>query len=140
MIKKAYYYFFYKIYKSIEYTSEELGGAFWTDFKAGLAIAALEIWLLLSIGNYFSVVTKKNEELSITMPVVYIPVLILFILNYFSFMHNDKWKEYNRKFDQLPKSTNIIGTWIVVGIIVFIIGNLIYSFYLMSQIDWSLYR
>ncbi|GAA5102629.1 hypothetical protein GCM10023210_43820 [Chryseobacterium ginsengisoli] len=67
MIKKAYYYLFYKIYKSIEYTSEEFGGAFWTDFKTGLVIGALEIWLLLSIGNYYSIITKKNAELSLTM-------------------------------------------------------------------------
>ncbi|GAA5102635.1 hypothetical protein GCM10023210_43830 [Chryseobacterium ginsengisoli] len=140
MIKKAYYYLFYKIYKSIEYTSEEFGGAFLTDFKTGLVIGALEIWLLFSIGNYYSIITKKNAELSLTMPIVYIPLVILLILNYFSFIHNDIWKEYNRKFDQLPKKKNIIGTWIVVGVIVFIIANLIYSFYLMSQIDWSLYR
>ncbi len=140
MIRKAYYYLFYKIYKSIEYTSEEFGGAFWTDFKTGLVIAALEIWLLLSIGNYYSIITKKNADLSLTMPIVYIPLLLLLILNYFSFMHNDKWKEYNRQFDKLSKKKNIVGTWIVVGVVVFIIANLIYSFYLMSQIDWSQYR
>lgn len=140
MIKKAYYYFFYKIYKSIEYTSNEFGGPFWSNFKAALVIAALEVWLLITIGNYYSVITKINIELSIMMPIVYIPLMILLVLNYFSFIHNDKWREYNMKFDKLPRKRNLIGTWIVVGIIALIIGNLIYSFYLMSQIDWSLYK
>ncbi len=35
-IEKAYYYFYYKIYKSIEYTSEKVGGAFGLILKQAL--------------------------------------------------------------------------------------------------------
>lgn len=135
-IKKAYYYLFYKLYKHYEDSSEP----WWSDWKACVSIGALEIWLLLSIGAYYAILTKTAIELSVTMPIVYIPLLIVFILNYFSFIHNDSWKEYNKEFDKLPKKENILGGWIVLGIIIIVILNLIFSFYLMSQIDWEQYR
>ncbi|MEC5173871.1 hypothetical protein [Chryseobacterium nepalense] len=131
-IKKAYYYFFYKIYKSIEYTSELVGGAFWTDFKAGLVIGALEIWFLISIGIYLVLITNKNiAELTLTQPIVFIPLIIILLLNYFSFIHTDKWKEYNNEFDQLSIKKNKIGGKIVWCTVVFIIINLFFSYYLL---------
>lgn len=118
---------FYKLYKHYESSSEP----WWSDWKAGASMGALEIWLLLSIGAYYSILTKTSIELSISMPIIYIPLLVIFILNYFSFMYNDIWKEYNKEFNQLPKKKNILGGWIVFGIIVFVIGNMLFSFYLL---------
>jgi len=139
-MKKAYYYFFYKVYRSIEYTSELSGGKFLTFFKAGLVMIALEGLLLMSIGAYYASFTKMAIELSLSMPVVYIPLLIIFGFNYFTLDYAGTWKEYNNKFDKLPPKRNKIGGWIVFGIIVLIIVNLIYSFYLMSQVHWSKYQ
>ncbi|WP_326983452.1 hypothetical protein VUJ46_02585 [Chryseobacterium sp. MYb264] len=140
MIKKAYYYFFYKIYKSIEYTSKEFGGKFMTTFKASLVLIVLQIWFLFSLGIYYAIWSKKSIELSLNMPVIYIPLLIIVFSNYYAIDYLKIWKEYNSNFDKLPKEKNKIGGWIVFGIILLIILNLIYSFYLMSQIDWSQYR
>jgi hypothetical protein len=131
-LKKAYYYFFYKIYKSIEYTSELLGGAFWTDFKAGLVIGALEIWFLISIGIYLLLITNKNiGELTLNQPIVFIPLIIILLLNYFSFIRTDKWKEYNKEFDQLPIERNKKGGIIVWCTIALIVINLFFSYYLL---------
>ncbi len=100
----------------------------------------LELSVLLSIGNYYSVITKINAELKISMPIIYIPSALVIILNYFAFVHTDIWKKYVKEFDRLPKHKNKLGNWIVLGVVLFIIGNLIFSFYLMSQVDWSKYR
>lgn len=139
-IKKSYYYFFYKIYCSIEYTSELSGGKFLTLFKAGVVMIALEIWILISIGAYYAIYKKIFLELSLSMPIIYIPLLIIVAFNYFTLDYKDNWKKYNTEFANYPKKKNRIGGWIVFGIIVLIIANLIYSFYLMSEIDWSKYR
>lgn len=137
-LKSAYYYFFYKIYKSIEYTSELGGGKFWTDFKASIVVSVLEIWLITSVFVYYNIFIDRFYEFN--MVAFFSATAIIMIINYLLFVHYDKWKENNTKFDQLPKKENMIGGIIVWSIVVFIIVNLIFSFYLMSQVDWSQYR
>ncbi|WP_406844746.1 hypothetical protein [Flavobacterium soyae] len=139
-IKKGYYYFFYKIYRSIEYTSKSFGGETLISSKAGLVMLALEVWILISLGAYYAVYTKTFTELTITMPITYIPVILLFAFNYFTLDYKGKWKKYNTEFANYSKKKNRIGGWIVFGIILLIISNLIYAFYLMGEVDWSLYR
>lgn len=139
-LKEGYYYFFYKMYKAIDYTSKAMGGRFWTDFKAGVVMIVLEIWFLFSIGAYYAAITKTSIELKLNMPIIYVPLLVIIGFNYLMFVHTPKWKEYNREFDQWPKRKNRIGTWIVLGIILFIVANVIFSFYLMSRIDWQSIR
>lgn len=139
-IKKSYYYFFYKIYRSIEYTSELSGGKFLTLFKAGAVMIALEIWILISLSAYYAIYTKTFIELSISMPIAYIPLIIIIAFNYLTFDYKDNWKKYNGEFANYSKRKNRIGGWIVFGIILLIISNLIYAFYLMGEVDWSKYR
>jgi len=139
-VRKGYYYFFYKIYHSIEYTSKSFGGETLIFSKAGLVMLALEAWVLLSFVAYYKIYTKTSMQLSISMPVVYIPVILLFVFNYFTLDYKAKWKIYNDEFANYSNRKNRIGGWVVYGIILLIIGNLVYSFYLMSLIDWSQYR
>lgn len=101
---------------------------------------ALEIWISISIGAYYAIYKKIFIELAISMPVIYIPLLIIIAFNYFTLNYKDNWKQFNSEFENYSKKKNRIGGWIVFGIILFIISNLIFSFYLMSQIDWSQYR
>ncbi|UCA59358.1 hypothetical protein KB553_20415 [Chryseobacterium rhizoplanae] len=138
-IKIAYYYFFYKIYKSIVYTSQLVGGEFWSDFKAGIAVAALEIWFLGSLLNYYSLI--KNVKLNFTLkdPIILIPLVLLFLLNYFAFIHNEEWKEYNKKFDMLSQKTNKKGTVIVCIIVGFVIINFLGSSYLLQKYIFKMY-
>ncbi|WP_426479370.1 hypothetical protein ACP3T3_07955 [Chryseobacterium sp. CBSDS_008] len=138
-IKKAYYYFFYKIYKSIEYTSEMVGGAFWTDFKTGIVIGTLEIWLLASGLIYYSIIKNIKLNLTITNPIVLIPIVLLFILNYFAFIRTDVWQKYNAEFDKLPKDKNKKGAIIVWAIIAFITINFFGSAYYLQKYILKLY-
>lgn len=101
---------------------------------------ALEAWVLFSFVAYYRIYTKTSMQLSISMPIVYIPLILLFVFNYFTLDYKGKWKQYNTEFANYSKRKNRIGGWIVFGIILLVISNLIYALYLMSQIDWSQYR
>lgn len=135
-MKKAYYYFFYKLYKWYD-----RGPSIWlSDWKAVASIIALEIWLYLAFISYFSVITKKATELTISSPLVFVPLTIILLVNFLFFSNTILCEHYIKEFDRLPKKKNRLGGWIVFGIVISIITNLIFSFYLMSQIDWSQYR
>ncbi|AYZ10814.1 hypothetical protein EGY05_02140 [Chryseobacterium arthrosphaerae] len=131
-IKKNYYYFFYKIYKSVQYTSKPFGD-FLLKFRAGIIMIALQIFALASLGIYYSIITQAKMELSIFMAVIYIPLIIIIAFNYYSLDYLDIWKEYNKEFDNLPRKKNVLGSWIVFGIVLIIIGNFIFSFYCLDK-------
>lgn len=130
-IEKMYYYFFYKIHKFIDYLSEKAGGSFWSDYKAGLAIIALEIWLLFSFINYGTVFL----EWSIAFDEIWYVAIAgtICAINFYFFIYSDKWKDYFQEFEKFPKRQNMKGTWIVILITLLITGNLIFSFYLLSK-------
>lgn len=132
-LKKAYYYFFYKIYKSIEYTSELVGGAFWTDFKTGLALIALELWFSCSILNYYAIITSTRFSSTTLYSILLIPLIFFSLINYFAFIKTDLWKEYNKQFDKLPETENRKGTIIVCILIGFIIINFFCSLFLLQK-------
>ncbi len=128
-IKKGYYYLFYKLYKFWETAPAK----FWSDFKAGVSIIALELWLLFLIFNIRSLIMNQKLEFEISHPVIIVPFLIIIIGNYILFVHTDKWKEYNAKFEQLPKKKNMIGGIIVWIIIILIIVSYWGSAYLVQK-------
>ncbi|WPO81609.1 hypothetical protein SD427_12630 [Chryseobacterium sp. JJR-5R] len=138
-IKRAYYYLFYKIYKSIIYTSEKVGGEFWSDFKAGLALGALEILLLASILTYYSIINNIKLDIEVTYPIILIPLILLFILNYFAFIHTDIWKEYNKEFDRFSTEKNRKGTIIVWIIVIIIFVNFLGSAYYLHKNIFKMY-
>ncbi len=133
-IKKAYYYLFYRLYKVTKRGAIKS----LSKFYAGIAIAALEFWLALSVYIYYTIFINRYAKLPKNSVIVM--SLILLLIDYLAFIHNDKWKDYMAEFDNWPKKKNIRGGIIAWGIIIFIIANLIFSFYLMSLINWKLYR
>ncbi|MEC5173870.1 hypothetical protein [Chryseobacterium nepalense] len=138
-IKKAYYYIFYKIYKSIIYTSEMVGGEFWTDFKAGIVLLALELLFLGSFLNYYSIIINKRLDISIASSIILIPLIILLIIHYFCFIQTDIWKEYNKEFDTLSEKENQKGTIVVWMIAVFIFLNFFGSAFLLQKYVLKMY-
>jgi len=131
---RAYYYLFYKLYNFWEKVSFP---KFWSVFKAGVSVIALEIWFIMCLINYYTLFVNrqfyidKNMFLFIGILVTVVDVIIF---------KSDTWKLYNKQFNRLSKKKNIIGGVVVWSVIIFIIFNLIYSFYLMSQVDWKQYR
>lgn len=136
MLKRAYYYVFYKLYKM----SEAAPSKWLSDWKASLAIDVLLFFFLFSVTIYYKIFVNRYFSLDNKFGVGIIYVLFIVIPNYFIFHHKDQWKDIVAEFDQLPKKKNLIGSWIVFGVVLLVIANLIFSFYLMSQIDWSQYR
>jgi hypothetical protein len=125
-MKRGYFYLFYKFYKFSQWSPS----IFPSNSVAVLDIMSLELFVLLSMYNYYAILFKQNwysECLSIEFlaPVLFIP-----IFNSFIFFKDRKWEDYIKEFDSWPREKNASGTWIVVGIILFIAGNLIFSFYL----------
>lgn len=131
-MKKAYYYFFYKIYRAILYTSAPFGN-FLISFKAGIVLIILQIWSFLSIINYYTFFTGSRVELSISKPIVYVPIILIIAFNYYTLDYLDIWKKYIQEFDRLPKKKNALGSWIVISIILILIANLIFSFYCLDK-------
>ncbi|WP_312992710.1 hypothetical protein [Chryseobacterium flavum] len=138
-IKRAYYYVFYKLYKSIIYTSEKVGGEFLTDFKAVIAMGALEIWVLGTFLNYYSIINNVKLNITVKSPLLLISLLLIFILNYFCFIHTDTWKKYNSEFDKLPLHKNKKGGLIVWGIVIFITFNFFISAYILQKYVLKMY-
>lgn len=130
-IKRGYHYLFYKLYKSVEHTSELGGGRFWSDWKASLSIDIIIYSIIISLSIYYKIffghyiyVSKDNRD-------VFILVIPVVLFNYFIFHHNSQWKDIVKEFDQLPKEKNKKGGIIVWSIIILIIGNMLFSFYLL---------
>ncbi len=131
MIRKAYHYLFYKFYKF----SEAAPSKWLSDWKAELVIDVLWVFIALSILSYYTIFTKQVVNSGDDKFVVILGVIFISLPNYFIFHHRDQWKKIVHEFDKLPKRTNKIGGCVVLCLVVIIISNLIFSFYLMSQID-----
>lgn len=135
-LKQSYYFLFYKIYKFSEATpSKSL-----SDLKAGCSIVFLEVATLISIYIYYIIFFDRYQKLEFMSYKTMVPLGIIVLFNYFTFSYNDRWKIYVEEFDKLPAKINQSGTIWVVLIIFFLLSNLFFSFYLMSEIDWKPYR
>ena len=120
--------------------SEAAPARWMSDWKAGIVIIVLELFLIASLFIYYKIFFNRYIHLGESNWDVIICVLVVIIPNYLAFIHTDVWKDYVKEFDALPKEKNKKGNWIVFGIVLFVITNLIFSFFLMSRIDWSQYR
>ncbi len=129
-MKKAYYYLFYKFYKFGEWSPSE----FPSDFTATFAIACLEVLFLISLKFYYiEFIDHKDTFIFVSFQTL-IPLATVFLVNYFAFINNTNWKKYVQEFDHLPKYKNLIGSWLVICIVAFIIGNVAYAFHIMGEI------
>lgn len=135
-LKKGYYYLFYQLYKWYE----KGPSVWWSDWKAALSIDAFILFILLPIFIYYKIYINPYIHLSEGNIDVIIVVLLISIPNYFIFHHREQWKDIVKEFDQLPKHTNKIGGWIVFGVVMLVITNMVFAFYQMSLVDWSQYR
>jgi len=128
-LKDGYYYLFYKFYKLAKISPS----VFPSDFVAMFIICALEPLALLSIRLYSAMLVSENEELKFYSLQVVVPLTGIFFLKYFFFLKDDMWKKKVKQFDKLASRTNLIGSWIVFAIIIFIIINLVVSCYLLGR-------
>ncbi len=129
-IKKGYYYVFYKFYKFGEWSPSD----FPSDFTATFAITVLEVLFLGTLKFYYIEFVDRNDPFVLISFQTIVPLVIVVLVNYFAFINNDRWKKYVTEFDQWPRNKNLIGTYVVIGILVFIIVNLIIAINIMGQV------
>lgn len=128
IIKKAYFYLFYKFYKFGEWSPS----VFPSDWTATVAMGMLEMVFIASLKFYYiEYINPKNE---LTPLQVIVSGIVVFLGNAIAFIINDNWKHYIKEFDKLPRYKNIIGTWVVIIIVAFILVNAAISFKVMSDI------
>lgn len=132
-IKKAYYFFFYKIYNFSKNVSDDA----LNDLKPGIIISVLQIFLLIEILVWYTIITKGDVGADWYYKVV---AILICGFNYYVFLYKNKWKNYFNEFKNYGKRKNIIGGWLTFITIIFIIVSLIFSFYQMSLVDWKQYR
>lgn len=126
-IKESYYYIFYIFYKLFD----RFKTTRWLmETKAAIVIAILEVWILFSIINYYDFINGKRVDLAFSSPIILIPFIAIVALKCYLFIFNDTWKVYVKEFDEWPKTKNRRGGWIVVFIVILVISNFIFSFYL----------
>ena len=133
-IKRAYYYLFYKFYKM----SESAPSRWLSDWKAGIIIIALEIWLLIGTIVYYNIFINRYFYLK-KSDFIFIGLIVV-VFNYYTFIHNDVWKVYIKEFESLPKEMNKKGSWAVFGLVMFVIMFVVLAFYLKFQINLDQYR
>jgi len=135
-LKQAYYYLFYKLYKIAMHGAIKSLSSFYAE----VGIMALEIWFFMSLFNYYSIFFNRYATIELKSIKGIAPLIIILVVNYFIFDYKNKWKKYVTEFDTWPKKRNKIGGIIVFSVIILIVANLIFSFYLTSLIDWQQYR
>jgi hypothetical protein len=137
MLKKAYYYLFYKLFRFWEVASVP---KFWSEWKAGLSVDVL--WFLngFSLLIYYNIYWNRYFILGDGKWLIVAYITLIFVPNYFIFHHKDKWKPFNLEFNKLSKKKNRIGSLIVFAVVLLSFANMIYAFYLMSTINWQQYR
>lgn len=130
IMRKIYPYIFYKLYKF----SEAAPSKWWSDWKATVALLALELWFIMSVFIYYDLITNKGLPADNIVAIVGgLTIGVLVLIKYLVFYRYDRWRTYVAEFDKWPKRKNKIGTVLVCMLVFVIISNLIFSFYLLSQ-------
>nr|WP_315422512.1 hypothetical protein [uncultured Pedobacter sp.] len=129
-LKENYYYLFYKLFKFGEWSPS----VFPSDLTATLAMIFLEVSTLASLKIYYKFFCRSYYIDFFSLQEL-IPLICILLINYFSFVHDQTWKKYFKKFEGLPKDMNIKGTFKVGGIIFILLLNLAFSLYIIGKIN-----
>jgi hypothetical protein len=134
-VKKAYHYFYYKLYKFFLLFSDDI----FNKYKPIIIIIGLEAFLVTAIYNWYSILARGWDNKDHTF--IYFSVgIFLALFNSFFFLHGDKYKMYFTEFENYNKQKKIIAGWVTFLIILLVIASFIFSMYQMSLIDWKKYR
>lgn len=126
-IKQSYYYFFYVLYRSRQNSENNILPR---DFIASLYIIILEIFLFMSFVNYYNLIFYEDANI-LRNDILIATVALLTLLDYIIIHNKDQWKYLIKEFDKLSIKKYRKTKNIVYSIIIFIISNFIFSFYLL---------
>jgi hypothetical protein len=87
----------------------------------------IEVGTIVSFFSYKDFFLKRNDKMNVFSLPILIPLTIVWLIKWFAFINDDKWRNYVNKFDQWPKEKNVKGTWIVIGVIIILGTNIVLS-------------
>jgi len=117
---------FYWLYEM----SERALSRWWSEWKAYIMLAWLEACILLSISIYYSHFFAPIKNID---PFLVVLFVFFVVKSYLIFEKDDRWKGYIEEFRTKSKEERRKSLYITILIIVLIIANLIYSFYIGEQ-------
>lgn len=132
-LKTGYVYLFYFLYNSINRKGNIL-----VQPKTLFVIGALEMFVFYSIIFYYTAITKSRLDAFFK----YSSYLLIFsnvVFNLWFFDRKANWKKYLEEFSKWPETKQKKWNWVMRLIIFFIIGNLVYSIIVFTQIDCKRY-
>jgi hypothetical protein len=135
-LKTGYAYLFCFFYNSVN----KVKGNILVQFKALFMVAGLEMILIGTLFTYYMDIYKVVIPQHFNKSYLLIIALPIAGLKLWFFERNENWKAYLSEFNALPEQRQKKWNLIMRAIVFFAIANLIFSFYLMSQIDWKQYR
>lgn len=128
-----YHHIYYKLYK--------VSGVYFTNSlkkeSAFVFILILELITILSFVNYY--IYKTKHIIDFDMIELLVISIILSLINYNVFFSKSQWKMIVQEHEKLTDKKNRLGTLCVCSLIIILLANFIFSYYLLSLIDWSLY-
>lgn len=133
-MKKAYYLLFYKLSNFFKIVSDDN----WEKPKAFIVVDALCVLLLIELLVWWTLASKSIVNASKFWLII--PVFIIVIINYNFLMSKDNWDNYENEFKSYSSGKHRIISLSVFVFILLVLGSLIFAFYQMSLIDWSIYR
>lgn len=137
MIKTGYAYLFFFLYKHINSFKNNI----LVHFKAVAVLIILEIALLGGIAghaiNIFKLDLPENRYSNFIILTIVVPIVGL---KFWFFERNENWRKYLAEFGAWPEEKRKKWDLAMRVLIAFIFGNFILSYYIMSEIDWDLYR
>jgi len=136
-IKVLYEYLFYFFYRGVSIAKPQ----FALKWKAATVMLIGELMILTSVLNYYTDFTKSDILSEKRSPILILLAAAPFIfIKFWVFDRRDQWKIYIAKFEAWPKQKRSRWDLLMWVIVLFVFGNLIFSFYLMSRVDWAKYR
>ena len=133
-LKKAYYLLFYKIQRFFEGISDDG----WSEWKALLVVSVTQILLITELLIWIVILNKWMLDIH-KYWIGLIGFLITFV-NYHLLFHMNIRIKYEEEFKYYSKKKNKMISWLSFLFLVAVLGSLIFAFYRMSFIDWSMYR
>jgi hypothetical protein len=131
----GYAYLFFFFYNSVN----KVKGNILVQFKALLMVAGIEFVIIIAIATYYMNFKRIMIPQDFDKLYLLIPILPLVGLKLWFFERNENWKRYISEFNTWPEDKQKKWNLIMRCIVIFVFANLFFSFYWMSQIDWSQY-
>jgi F0F1-type ATP synthase membrane subunit a len=133
-LSKTYQLYFYKLYSFFNDISEiENNGQ---EYKALAVLCASAVWFFFGVFTWVTAIFELNFTISNPVWVIALALLII-ALNYFYFIHDNRWKKYAKHFKRYPKWKRQVTNWMTLLFLIGLLAFVISGFYQLSLVEWE---